>query len=194
LALLAACYAGTLDKRRLRGLVDEQLQRFEDALGTVPDYLDGHRHVHQLPRVRDTVLAALYARYGARLPWIRVSIAGGVRPGAKARLVSLLGGKEMAARCRALGFACNQRLLGFYDFAHVQADHRPRLGAWLAQAQSGDVLMCHPAARAEADDPIGVARHAEFTAMQSAWWPEALAAQGIGLRRGGAHGGAGQAA
>jgi hypothetical protein len=44
--------------------------------------------------------------------------------------------------------------------------------------------MCHPAARAEPDDPIGVARAAEFQAMQSDWWPDALSAQGIELTRG----------
>ncbi|HTT09963.1 MAG TPA: ChbG/HpnK family deacetylase [Burkholderiaceae bacterium] len=183
-ALIVACYAGTLDRGRLRVLIDEQLQRFEDALGTVPDYVDGHRHVHQLPRVRDVLLAALLARYATRLPWVRVSRASGAGAGLKARIVSGLGANEMAARCRAFGLASNERLLGFYDFARVQADHRPRLRAWLAQARTGDALMCHPAQRAEPDDPIGVARAAEFRAMQSPWWPEALAAEGIALTRG----------
>jgi len=182
--LLLACYAGTLDRRVLRSLIDEQLQRFEDAVGTVPDYVDGHRHVHQLPRVRDVLLAALMARYGARPPWVRVSRAAGIGVGLKAHIVSSLGAREMAARCQAFGFSCNERLLGFYDFARVEPDHRPRLVGWLAQARTGDALMCHPAARAEPDDPIGVARAAEFRAMQSDWWPETLAAQGIELTRG----------
>ena len=184
LGLLLACYAGTLDRNRLRALIDEQLQRFEDAVGTVPDYVDGHRHVHQLPRVRDVLLSVLLARYGARLPWVRVSRAAGMGAGLKAQIVSSLGAREMAARCRAFGLSCNERLLGFYDFARVAPDHRPRLREWLAHVKSGDVLMCHPAARAAADDPIGVARHAEFVALQSAWWPDALAAEGIELTRG----------
>ena len=183
-ALVLACYAGTLDRARLRGLIDEQLQRFEDAVGTVPDYVDGHRHVHQLPRVRDALLAALLARYGTRLPWVRVSRATGIGAGLKARIVSGLGANEMAARCRAFGLACNERLLGFYDFSRVEVDHRARLRAWLAQVRTGDALMCHPAQRAEPGDPIGVARAAEFSAMASAWWPETLAAEGIELTRG----------
>jgi predicted glycoside hydrolase/deacetylase ChbG (UPF0249 family) len=182
--LILACYAGTLDPRRLRVQIDAQLQRFEDALGTVPDYVDGHRHVHQLPRVRDALLAALLERYGSRLPWVRISRATGIDAGLKARIVSGLGAREMTARCQAFGLACNQRLLGFYDFAHVQSDHRLRLSHWLAQARTGDALMCHPAARAEAEDPIGIARESEFRAMLSPWWPEALAAAGIELTRG----------
>jgi len=182
--LVLASYTGTLAKPRLRVLIDEQLQRFEDAVGMVPDYVDGHRHVHQLPRVRDVLLAALLERYGARLPWVRVSRATGSGAGLKARIVSGLGGREMAARCRAFGLACNDRLLGFYDFADAPADHRARLRAWLAEVQNGDVLMCHPAAHAQSDDPIGVARAAEFAAMQDGWWLEALARAGIELARG----------
>jgi len=193
LGLVLACYAGLLSLQKLRVLIDEQLQRFEDAVGTVPDYVDGHRHVHQLPRIRDSLLAALLARYGARLPWVRVSRATGMGVGVKAHIVSSLGGRELAGRCRAFGVACNTRLLGFYNFAHEQADHHQRLSRWLAQAQTGDVLMCHPASRAQADDPIGSARHAEFRALEGNWWVQALAQEGIELTRGQVNGLGGQA-
>jgi predicted glycoside hydrolase/deacetylase ChbG (UPF0249 family) len=183
-ALVLACYAGSLDTRGLRAEVDEQLQRFEDQLGTVPDYVDGHRHVHQLPRVRDVLLAALLARYGARLPWVRVSRAAGLGAGLKAHVVSSLGARETAARCRLFGVTCNERLLGFYDFSRVGADHRTRLRAWLGQVKGGDVLMCHPATHAEPDDAIGHARAAEFDALRDDWWLQALAAEGIELARG----------
>lgn len=182
--LIAACYAGTLDKDRLRPLIDEQLQRFEDAVGTVPDYVDGHRHVHQLPRVRDGLLATLLQRYGARLPWVRVSRARGLGAGLKARIVSGLGGRDMAARCGAFGIPCNDHLLGFYDFAPGLEAHHARLRTWVAQAQDGDVLMCHPATHAEAGDPIGPGRASEYAAMQDDRWPAMLAEAGITLVRG----------
>ncbi len=182
--LIAACYAGTLDRQKLRPLVDEQLQRFEEAVGTGPDYVDGHRHVHQLPRVRDVLLDALLQRYGTRLPWGRVSRARGLGAGLKARVVSGLGGREMAARCRAFGLACNEHLLGFYDFSPGAAAHRERLRTWVGQAQDRDVLMCHPAVRAEPGDPIGPGRASEFAAMQDDQWPAMLAQAGITLSRG----------
>jgi predicted glycoside hydrolase/deacetylase ChbG (UPF0249 family) len=181
--LLLASLAGALDPGRLRALVDDQLQRFEDAMGAAPDYVDGHRHVHQLPRVREALLSALAARYGDRLPWIRVSVAA-KRAGLKAGIVSALGGGELSARCRALGLVCSERLLGFYDMGRVQQDYRLRLRQWLEQARTGDVLMCHPAARADRSDPIGAARHAEFVALDSAWWTEARATAGVELTRG----------
>jgi predicted glycoside hydrolase/deacetylase ChbG (UPF0249 family) len=186
LRLALAAYAGMLAPDRLRALIDEQLQRFEDAAGTPPDYVDGHRHIHQLPRVRDALLSALLERYGTARPWLRVSRVQGFAAGGKALLVSVLGGDAMAQRCRALGFACNERLLGFYNFAGSQDDQRARLQGWLAQARSGDALMCHPAARAEDGDPIGAARCTEFAVLASDWWPAALAAADVVLGRGAA--------
>lgn len=183
-ALVAACYAGTLDKAKLRPLVDEQLQRFEDAVGGVPDYVDGHRHIHQLPRVRDVLLAALLERYGARLPWVRVSRARGLGAGLKAGVVSVLGGRDMAARCRAYGLACNDWLLGFYDFSPGLDAHALRLQTWLAQAGDGDVLMCHPAVRAEADDPIGAGRATEYAALGGDAWSGWLTQAQVELVRG----------
>lgn len=183
--LALASYSGWLTRRRLRALIDAQLQRFEDALAAVPDYIDGHRHVHQLPRVRDALLAAVLERYGARLPWVRISRATGWNAGVKARLVSALGARDMTARCKAFGIPCNERLLGFYAFDDVAAAHRARLHAWLAQTRaSGDVLMCHPAARCENGDPIGRARAVEFEIMRSDAWPAMLAAEGVELTRG----------
>lgn len=184
--LLLASHCGVLDRHRLRATINEQLRRFEDGLCAVPDYIDGHRHVHQLPGVRDELLVAVLERYPLRPPWIRVSYASGPGAGLKASVISLLGGRQMPIRCRDLGLTCNQRLLGFYDFSRSDVDHRMRLRDWLARARTGDVLMCHPAARAEADDPIGAARQAEWTALRSDWWPAALSAAGIELSRGGA--------
>lgn len=182
-ALIAAAHAGALDTGRIRGLLEDQLQRFEDAVGAQPDYVDGHRHVHQLPRVRDALLAALATRYGKRPPWVRVSVAA-PDAGWKARLVSLLGGAELAARCRAADLATNDRLLGFYDFDPSAPALRARLLRWLGQARTGDVLMVHPAVRAAPDDPIGAARTTEYEALASLWWAEAMASAGVALARG----------
>lgn len=184
--LLLASHCGVLDTHRLRATINEQLRRFEDRLCAIPDYIDGHRHVHQLPGVRDALLAAVLERYPLRPPWIRVSSASGIGAGLKATVVSLLGSRQMAARCRDLGLTCNKRLLGFYDFSQLDGDHRARLSEWLTLMRTGDVLMCHPAARADPADPISAARQAEWITLRSDWWPTALSAANVELIRGNA--------
>jgi hypothetical protein len=182
LVLASAC--GALGTHRVHAAIDEQLRRFEDGLSAVPDYIDGHRHVHQLPGVRDVLLDAVRERYPRRPPWIRVSYASRPGAGLKGAVVSLLGGREMPTRCRELGLTCNRRLLGFYDFSQPGDDHRARLREWLTQVRTGDVLMCHPAARADPADPISAARQAEWMALRSDWWPTALREANIELSRG----------
>ena len=181
--LSAACYAKRIDRARVRSALQAQLQRFEDALGTAPDYVDGHRHVHQLPVVRDVLTDLLRERYPQRLPWVRISRAG-ADAGWKGWLITQLGSRGLAAACASAGIATNARLLGIYDFTGTAHDYRHRADAWLADAAEGDALMCHPAARVDAADPIGRARVVEFEVLSSAWWTACLATHDIQPSRG----------
>ena len=49
-----------------------------------------------------------------------------------------------------------------YDFKGSSEDYASKLDGWLREAPPGAVLMCHPAAQADADDAIGAARLREF--------------------------------
>ena len=107
--LVAACYSRAIDIARLRASIQSQLQRFEDQLHTAPDYIDGHRHVHQLPVVRDVLIELLAQRYAGHLPWVRVSRAR-ADAGWKGRFITGLGSAGLAAACRAAGVATNSHL------------------------------------------------------------------------------------
>lgn len=182
-ALVLGCAMRSIDVTRLRAVITAQFDHFEDALGRAPDYVDGHRHVHQLPLVRDVLVELLVQRYPAPRPWVRVSRSG-ARAGWKAGLIGGLGGAALAARCTAAGLRHTGRLHGIYDFTGDVPLHRRRLADWLAAAGEGDALMCHPALRLDPDDAIGAARHTEYMVLSSAWWPEALAAHQIQPSRG----------
>ncbi len=181
--LTVACYTRTIDAGRLRAVLRTQVQRFEDALGSPPDYIDGHRHVHQLPVVRDALIELLVDRYPSRMPWVRVSHDGGAADW-KGRLITRLGSEGLSARCRAAGVAASSRLLGLYDFKGSSASYQARLFAWAKSAVDGDVLVCHPATYLDASVPDGPARLAEFEAMSSPWWKDCLASHEIRLCRG----------
>ncbi len=160
-----------------------QFERFEEVMASAPDYIDGHRHVHQLPVVRDVLVDLLTERYPRRMPWVRISRAG-ARAGLKDSLITWLGSGGLYARCRAAGVATNARLLGFYDFIGNAASYRERLSKWLAGAEDRDVLMCHPASRLAAGDRIAAARLAEFQVLSSPWWTERLELQQLSSCRG----------
>ena len=182
-ALALACYTRSIDGPRLRAVLRTQFERFEEALASAPDYIDGHRHVHQLPVVREVLIDLLTERYPGRMPWVRISRAGG-RAGWKGSVITSLGSDGLYARCCAAGVATNAHLLGFYDFIGNAASYRERLSTWLAAAADRDVLMCHPASRLAAGDRIAAARLAEFQVLSSPWWTECLGLQQLRSCRG----------
>ncbi len=164
-----------------------QLDEFESHLGRAPDYVDGHQHVHQLPQVRDVLLDELDARYGAaHRPWLRSTIcapamnADPVLPAAerrKARIIEALGAQALGSSASRRRYRMNRGFLGVYGFDRNASDYSSLVRAWLAQAQDGSLMMCHPALAPVPDDPISAARMIEFSVLQSddfaAWTADA---------------------
>ena len=170
--LLARAYTRTLSAAGLMADIREQLTRFEDAMGRQPAFVDGHRHVHQFPVLRELLLEEIARRYAASLPWVRSTAPGGAlrREGLKARVIHALGGPALQRRARALGIPHSRGLLGVYDFGGSADAYRARLHGWLRTARTGDVLMCHPAAALFAD-PHAAARVQEYAVLGATDFP-----------------------
>ena len=70
--VLRQAYARQMPHDLMRKAWREQLDAFEQVMGTAPDFIDGHQHVHQLPGLRAAMQQELQARYAAReMPWVR---------------------------------------------------------------------------------------------------------------------------
>ena len=67
--LTRAALAGRLPRDEVAAEIERQLDAFEAAWGSGPDFVDGHQHVHVLPGVRGPLLRALTRRGGR--PWLR---------------------------------------------------------------------------------------------------------------------------
>ena len=173
--LIARALLGRLERAPLLHEIQEQLRRFEDEMGRPPAFVDGHRHVHQLPTVRDVLCEELVCRYRATAPWLRGTAPPAQAPWAnpKATLIHALGGRGLRRVARAYGLQTSAALLGVYDFRGSAQDYRKRLAGWLAQCRSGDVLMCHPSLGGDASlVPHEVARRNEFQVLLSTPWPQ----------------------
>ncbi|QNK65271.1 ChbG/HpnK family deacetylase [Variovorax sp. PAMC26660] len=172
--LLARTYTRTVFTPALHADIRDQLNRFEDAMGRAPAFVDGHRHVHQFPVVRDLLVEEIARRYPASPPWVRYT-APVWRHGPerlKAQVIHALGGARLAALARKRGIPVSRRLLGVYDFSGDTQGYEARLSEWLSGCRTGDVLMCHPSAGANLpSDPHGSARLREYTALQRLAFP-----------------------
>ncbi len=149
-SLIAMAYLGLLRGNRLRDEIRFQLNSFEDRMGRAPAFVDGHRHVHQLPGVRDLLIAELMGRYRAAPPWLRNTAPAEPswlprgKTDAKARVIHALGGGALQRLAEQHGVPMSRCLLGVYPFPATEGDYQHAFAQWLRQCRSGDVLMCHP--------------------------------------------------
>ena len=123
----------------------QQCDRFADALGHAPHFVDGHQHVHHLPGVREIVLAA------AQALGIAVRSTGHVLgPGHafKRRVIEATGGRAMQRLLVERGLWHNTAMVGVHDFGpDALARQAPRWFANLRHVPAGPALLfCHPAA------------------------------------------------
>lgn len=181
--LIQTAYLGRLPLDQVRHSIDRQLDLFQTLTGRRPDYVDGHQHVHQLPGVRDQLLAALGGASGggtAAGPWIRDTgrprLAGlPWRLRLKARVIAGLGAAGLRRRALAAGFSQNSGFLGVYDFKGGVPAYEAWMSRWLAQARDGDTLMCHPAWGADPLDALAAQRQAEYAVLAGASMAQWLA-------------------
>jgi chitin disaccharide deacetylase len=179
--LLVASHLGRLPLAAIGAELRAQADAFADAIGRVPDFIDGHQHVHALPGIRTIVLDAVAAWSGAVAVRSTGRVAG---PGAafKRRIIEASGGRALARALVARGIAHNRVLLGAYDFDPL--DYRARMRGWLAAAPAeGGLLFCHPCADARdgAGDPIAAARRSEAAYLGSDAFGADLAEAGIAI-------------
>ena len=174
-----SCHAlcGNVDPDEIADEIERQIARFTEGVGTLPDFLDGHQHVHVLPGVRRGVLAALKARFPAGDVFVRDPadrLGAIVRRGVatkKAVGVALLA-YGFAAECRRVGAVTNVGFAGFsnFDTAASYADEFPR---FFICPGPQHLVMCHPGF-ADADlaslDPVTGRREEEFFVIRRAGW------------------------
>lgn len=168
-----------LPREGLRREIEVQLDAFERAFGRPPSHVDGHEHVHQLPGVRQELVAALEARYPDHRPWLRNTR----RPrhaglGRKAWIIEAVGAAGLARLARAKGFGQNGHLVGVYDFRGDAERYLALLGGWLRAAGDGDLLMCHPATQLVAGG-TGPARLWEYEVLAGPAFGALLAREGF---------------
>lgn len=176
---IAQSWLRAAPRARLRAEIAAQLDAFESALGRPPAHVDGHQHVHQFPVVRELLVDLLARRYPARRPWLRSTRRPAQGAAPKAWLIQALGAGALARLAVDKGFSQNGHLLGVYDFAPDAARYLALAADWLRVACPGDVLMCHPATRAESGDAIGAARQMEFEVLGGPQFAALLQAQGV---------------
>jgi len=158
---------GRFDARDVHAELDAQYDRFIEALGSPPDFIDGHQHVHFLPVVRGWLLSRFAT--AADKPALRGAPAlVGLDAAAKiAAIAALAAGFNKAMQ--GAGFAVMTPLSGIYDWRQPEK-FAPTLKAALASLPEQGLFMCHPGHVDEtlrARDVMQGAREVEYAFLAS---------------------------
>jgi predicted glycoside hydrolase/deacetylase ChbG (UPF0249 family) len=183
-AMMRDAFLRRLDAKVLEAEVRAQVAAFHAAFGRPPDFIDGHRHVHLLPRVSDAVLAA--ARELAPGAWLRQC----GQPGAwlkpwsdpKGVVIDVLS-RGFRSRAAALGVVTNPAFAGTYTYAE-DADFAALFPSFLAATPEAGLIMCHPGvvdAELERLDPLTKLREREYAYLLGDQFPRLLGQHGVAL-------------
>ncbi len=185
--VLRQSYLKQIPQPEMRKAWREQLDAFERVMGTPPDFVDGHQHVHQLPGLRDAMQAELQSRYAAHeMPWVRSTApATGLWRSPKAAIIALLGGWTTTRQLGHADIPMNHGFGGVYGFdAPDAASYGAQMAAWLPHMAGSGLLMCHPASGVVEGDAIGQQRPVEFEYLMSTAFGELLARNGFHIHQG----------
>jgi chitin disaccharide deacetylase len=142
--MLARGLSRTLDGGAAAVEAEHQIEAFRSAFGRLPDFIDGHRHVHLLPQVADALLGVMKERTPAA--WVRQC--GRTSPflkrgsHAKAHLLDVLS-RRLRRRSAAAGVPTNPGFAGAYNFGH-RLNYDAVFASFLEGLPDGGVVMCHP--------------------------------------------------
>lgn len=163
--------------------IARQLEAFANIFGRLPDFVDGHQHVHLFPQVRDAFLKTVAEI--APNAWVRqCGRANSLRRlhDRKALVLDIL---SMAFRRRAerQGLTTNPAFAGTYDFS-PKAQFATIFPRFLTGLPDGGLIMCHPGFVDEALkslDPLTTLRQHEFAYFKSDTFLKGLAEHGVAL-------------
>jgi chitin disaccharide deacetylase len=173
-----------LRRETLESEISSQLQEFITAFGRLPDFIDGHQHVHLFPQIREALLSVVknvapkvWVRQCGRIGPLHKRVADG-----KAIALDILssGFRRLANR---YGVRVNRAFAGTYGFAK-DADYAEIFPKFLRGLPDGSVVMCHPGfvdAELQRLDPLTTLREREYLFLIDSSFPSLLDAHGLTL-------------
>ena len=167
-----------------------QIDSFTKAFGSLPAYIDGHHHVHQLPVIREIVVRSVSAIQGSNPIFVRncyvrpkLALQRGITP---LKAIGLaVPGRGMVTWLKRYGLRTNSDFSGVYDLSG-KASYSRLFQRFLVGANSGHLIMCHPGHVDEVlskVDSFTKPRSAEYEYFAGGQFPELLRQHGFRIGR-----------
>lgn len=146
--------------------LNTQLDLYIQTMGELPDFIDGHQHVHQFPQIRKVLFQVYEQRLKQHGTAIRSTYPAVTIPRYrfKAAVLAKTGGRDLSRELKQFNIPHNPVFSGVYDFS-PDSNYRSLFGTWLESISDNALIMCHPGE--DTDDEIATARTEELRYFSS---------------------------
>jgi predicted glycoside hydrolase/deacetylase ChbG (UPF0249 family) len=189
--LVIQAYLRKLDFNAILAELNAQIDEFVAIMGRMPDYIDGHQHVHQLPIIRDAVFKVFEDRFriypGSYIRCVsdpKTFLCLKNDAYIKRSLIQLLGASAFKMQLLKRKIPHNASFSGIYNFKNSK-NYKETFNAFLDQITDNGLIMCHPGLETEEPnkDEIYSSRPDEYQYLISADFLEACHKQQVKLKR-----------
>lgn len=191
--LIIKAYLGRLNQVAIESELLTQIDQFVSGVGRLPDFIDGHQHIQQLPIVRKAILKVYEERFKASLCYIRCvndpnaffryKDSGYI----KKCIIQLCGASAFKKELIDHNIPHNSSFSGIYDFKDSKR-FSSLFPSFLEDIKENGIIMCHPGMRSSdipdsEDDLIASSRFLEYEYLLSDQFTELCATKQITLGR-----------
>jgi predicted glycoside hydrolase/deacetylase ChbG (UPF0249 family) len=185
-SLMCQAHLRQLDVAEISRELDRQLAKFTRVMGRPPDYIDGHQHVHLLPGIRESVVAAAQ-RFNAYVRSTRepIDVSMALRPSFTESAFLSLTARPLQRLMRSRRVRTNLGFRGVRGFRE-RVPYRALFRRMIARARSGSIVMCHPGIADSVSverDWVTTAREDELRYFSSEHFLQDLTAENLKLSR-----------
>lgn len=159
-----------------------QLDKFYDAMGRWPDFIDGHEHVHVFPIIRDILFDEISKRGWHKKIYVRTPLQDNPLS-LKTYIIKWAGAGRFANLAKYYQVMTNDSFSGIYDFKQSMQYEKLFLSFLKAIPKKG-LIMCHPGLVShDLEEPLRDSRICEYQFLMSDSFLEMLHQQKITLKR-----------
>jgi predicted glycoside hydrolase/deacetylase ChbG (UPF0249 family) len=147
-----------------------QLNQFKEVMGCLPQFIDGHQHIHYFPIVRDALFSVYETHLRPSKAYLR-SVADPhpfsfPRSVKKCVMQGWLGATSFKKALIQRDIPHNTSFSGVYNFSDRYA-YADLFSHFLKSVETGGLIMCHPGKKGETKDAISAARQREYAYLMS---------------------------
>ena len=173
--ILLKSHLKQINKAAVTAELHAQLDQFVKGMGRLPDYIDGHQHIHHMPVIRDAVLAVYQQRLSAQSAqktYIRCvnDVQTYFRFGdayVKRVLIQSTGASSFKKQLLANKIPHNSSFSGIYTFS-LSKQYGLLFKQFLDNTSNNGMIMCHPGLQdTTSNDEIKLSRYDEYCYFKS---------------------------